>query len=110
MNLKQIGLLFVLADFSAFTAYVVYHHGVVGLFEAAVINTATMQIMLDLALALTFFVAWMVGDARERGINAIPYALLVLTTGSIGALVYLIRRERVTVSEPHTLTAHAARA
>ncbi|HYB98089.1 MAG TPA: DUF2834 domain-containing protein [Candidatus Limnocylindrales bacterium] len=110
MNLKQIGLLFVLAEFAAFTGYVLYHYGVVGLFEAATANAATMQIMFDLVLALTFFTIWMIGDARQKGINPLPYLMLVLTTGSIGAMIYLIRRERVAAAATHSLAAHAARA
>ena len=108
MNLKQIALLFVLADFAAFTGYVIYHYGYVGLFEAALANAATMQVLFDLGIALTFFVVWMVRDARERGINALPYALLVATTGSIGALVYMIRRESGKAHAVSALTAHPA--
>ena len=109
MNLKQIGLLFVLADFTAFTAYVVYHYGYIGLFEAAMANAATLQVLFDLVLALTFFLVWMRNDARERGINMLPYAVMTLTLGSIGALVYLIRRESAP-STAHAMTAHAVRA
>ena len=50
------------------------------------------QVFIDLVIALTLFLVWMFVDARERAIPAWPYALLILTTGSIGALAYLVHR------------------
>ena len=41
MNWKLIGLWTVLIDFAALTAYAVWLHGVVGVFEAAFANVAT---------------------------------------------------------------------
>jgi hypothetical protein len=92
MNKKQIALGVVLADFVAFTAYVIVHYGYVGLFEAAMANAATIQVLLDLTIALSIFLFWMWQDARQHGISPIPYVLLTCTLGSIGALLYLIRR------------------
>ena len=42
MNVKLIGLVFVLADFAALTAYAVYHYGFLAFFDlhaASAINT-----------------------------------------------------------------------
>lgn len=109
MNTRQIGLSFVLADFVAFSAYVVYHYGYVGLFQAALANAATAQVLIDLGIALTCFVVWMLRDARERGIGAAPYLVLTLTLGSIGALAYLIRRESAAATAADGLGAQALR-
>lgn len=92
MNKKQIALGVVLLDFVAFTAYVVVEYGYVGLFEAAFANAATIQVLLDLTIALGLFLAWMWRDARQHGVSPLPYVLLVCSLGSIGALLYLIRR------------------
>ena len=92
MNLKQIGIGLVLADFVAFSAYVVYQYGYVGLFEQALTNTATIQVSLDLVIALSLVSLWMWRDARERGVSVVPYLALTMTLGSIGPLVYLFRR------------------
>lgn len=114
MNKKQIALAVVLADFSAFTAYAVAQHGLLGLFQMAFANAATIQIFADLVLALSMVMVWMWRDAREQDISPIPYLLLTLGLGSIGPLVYLIRRfGRETVTAPHSALSartHAARA
>jgi hypothetical protein len=98
MNRKQIVLAVVLADFAVLTAYAVWQTGYVGLFELALSSWGAAQIFFDLLIALTLVLTWMMRDARERGISFLPYLLLTLALGSIGPLVYLIRREsRATV-------------
>jgi drug/metabolite transporter (DMT)-like permease len=92
MNWKRLGLIVVLADFVALTAYAVYQHGYVGFFEFALANSIGVQLFTDLVIALSLFSLWMFRDARERGISPLPYFALILTLGSIGALAYLIRR------------------
>jgi hypothetical protein len=92
MNKKQIALAVVLVDFAALTAYVVAQYGIVGLYEALFANWASTLAVVDLTIALTMVVAWMWRDARVRGVNPVPYALLTLGLGSVGPLVYLIRR------------------
>lgn len=93
MNAKQIGLGILLFDFLTLCAYAVYQYGYVGFFELVTANAATMAAFVDLAIALTLIVVWMVRDARARGISPLPYVLLTLALGSAGPLAYLIRRE-----------------
>lgn len=92
MNKKQIALAVVLADFAALTAYVTAQYGIVGLYETLFANWATTLAMVDLVIALAMIVAWMWQDARRRGVNPVPYAVLTLGFGSVGPLLYLIRR------------------
>lgn len=92
MNAKQIGLSVLLADFLALTAYAVYQYGYIAFFEFAAANAATLQVFIDLVIALSLIIAWMVRDARARGVSAVPYVVLTLALGSVGPLVYLIRR------------------
>ncbi len=91
MNKKQIALSLVLADFVALTAYAVYHYSYMGFFEVIFANAVSLQIFVDLVVALAFVMVWMWRDARQRGIAAAPYILLTLGLGSIGPLLYLIR-------------------
>ena len=92
MDWKRIALLFVLADFSGLTAYAVAQHGLVGVFELMFANTATITLAVDAAIALSLVAAWMWADARRRGVTALPYLLLTMTLGSVGPLLYLVRR------------------
>ena len=93
MNWKQIGLSVVLADFAALNAYVVYHYGYVGFFQLVLANAATTAALVDLVIALSLVSVWMWQDARDRGWSALPYLVVTLFLGSIGPLLYLIRRE-----------------
>lgn len=109
MNAKQIGLSIVLFDFVALTAYALYQYGYVGFFAVAISNAVGIQLLADLVIALSFFISWMLPDARERGISPVPYLVLVLTLGSIGALAYLIRRTWSEQAHPVRVAASAAR-
>jgi len=93
MNRKQLILAAVLFDFAALTAYAVWQHGFIGLFQLAVSSWGAALIFVDLAIALSLVLIWMLGDSRERGLSFLPYALLTLAFGSVGPLLYLIRRE-----------------
>ncbi len=99
MNAKQIGLSVLLADFLALVAYAVYQYGYIGVFELMLANVATMAAFADLVIALSLIIAWMVRDARARGVSAMPYVLLTLALGSVGPLAYLIRR--LASEQPH---------
>jgi hypothetical protein len=105
MNWKLIGLLIVLVDFTALSAYAVWHYGYVGLFEQAFGSAATVQLSADLVIALSLIAIWMVRDAREHGIGVVPYLVTTALLGSFGPLLYLIRRERVTASRAAALPA-----
>jgi hypothetical protein len=95
MNAKQILLGTVLIAFATFTGLVLIEHGLVGAFRPLFESSGGLQVGLDLVIALTLFVVWMVGDARQRGLSPAFYVVLICSTGSIGALIYLLRREAV---------------
>lgn len=92
MKARLFLLVFVLIAFTAFSTVVVAQHGYFGFLELAMSDAWGGQVFLDLVIALTLFFGWMLGDARARGISAWPYAVLIFTLGSIGALGYLIHR------------------
>jgi hypothetical protein len=92
MKLRLFLLIGVFAAFAIYTAEVVLAQGYFGFVELAMTGGWAGQVFLDLCIALVLFASWMIGDGRARGIRTWPYLLAVLTTGSIGALGYLIHR------------------
>jgi hypothetical protein len=105
MSGKQALLCGVLAAFGGLSAYVVYIHGVGGMWELMTANGVSMLLTIDLSIALTMVSAWMWSDARDRGLSPIPYVLLTVAAGSVGPLLYLIRRESTTTFERATIAA-----
>lgn len=114
MNKKQIALAVLLADFLALNVYAVAQYGLVGIFELAFANAATILLFTDLTIALALVMVWMWQDARQHDINPIAYVVVTLALGSVGPLLYLIRRfGRDEVVAPHSVLparAQAARA
>jgi hypothetical protein len=93
MNAKQIGLAIPFIGFAGLSAYTVSRYGYWGFFDAAVFaNLATVTASIDLVIALSLVTVWMWYDSRERGVSPLPYIVLTLTFGSVGPLLYLIRR------------------
>ena len=92
MSWRKIGLWAVLLDFAAFTAWVVYAYGYSSFFDLHLTNAIGIQVFADLVIALTLVMVWMVRDARDRGVSAVPYLIATLFLGSIGPLLYLAMR------------------
>jgi Protein of unknown function DUF2834 len=101
MSAKQLGLEAVLLGFSGLTGYTVYYYGYIGFFEQMATNAITITAFVDLTIALGLVTLWMWKDARKQRISPLPYVILTLTLGSIGPLLYLIRRLS---KEPHLFT------
>ena len=84
----------VLAIPSAMTAWELgVVEGLLHFFKVGQTDIAVLQGFVDLVVALSILVVWMVQDARSRGVAFAPYILLTLLLGSFGPLTYLIRRE-----------------
>jgi hypothetical protein len=92
MKLRLFSIITVFAAFSIYTAIIVLDHGYTGFLELAMTGGWGAQVFIDLCIALVLFTVWMVGDAHERDITVWPYVIAILTTGSVGALAYLVHR------------------
>lgn len=99
MKLRLFSLIAIFVAFSIYTAIVVVNHGYTGFIELALTGGWGAQVFIDLCIALTLFMVWLVPDADERGITAWPYIIGILTTGSVAALAYLVHR----TAKPHPL-------
>lgn len=92
--MRFILILGVLAMFGLYSSWVLWTHGYVAIWQAGMANAPALQVLLDLVIACALISAWMVGDARARGLNPWPFVAVTLAAGSFGPLFYLLWRER----------------
>ncbi len=97
----------VLAPFFAYSCYAAQKEGFFGYVPLLSGSLWGVQVGLDLVIALSLFVTWMIRDARERQIPAWPFVALILPLGSIGALAYLVVRGIKQAREPGSAEAAA---
>ena len=90
-------LIAVLVAFGAYSMWVMAQVGYMGIWNGALANPGSAQVLADLVVACLLICVWMVKDARERGANAWPFVLVTLTAGSFGPLLYLLLRRQKTV-------------
>ncbi len=83
-------LVAVLLPFSALSAVAAWQHGIVGIFEWQLRNSAGQQVLADLVIALGLLWVWLWRDARARGRRVWPWIVLTLAAGSFGPLLYLL--------------------
>ncbi len=83
-------LLAILLPFGAYSLYVIYEVGYVGIFAAVAASPGSLQVAFDLVIACLLISWWMVIDARASGRNPWPYVLITLAAGSFGPLLYLL--------------------
>jgi hypothetical protein len=92
VTMSRAVLMIVLVAFGALTAVAVAQHGVLGIFAWQLQNTAGLQVLVDLVIALSLFLVWMWDDARRTGRNPWPWLVLTLAAGAFGPLLYLLTR------------------
>ena len=87
-------LLFVLTLFSVVTFLALLNHGYWGIIEPHFKSWRAGQVFFDLVIALSIFIVWLWGDAKAKGRNFWFWTVMVLLSGSIGPLLYLLTQKR----------------
>ena len=88
--MKKVVPVVVLLAFTVLSTVLVFEAGLGGL---AVLRSGWgLQVTLDLCISLFLVGGWIRRDARARGINPVPYLIALPFLGSIGALLYIVRR------------------
>lgn len=80
-----------LIPFSALTLLAVWNEGPLGFWPEHVRSLWGMQIWIDLLLAVIAAVALLAPRALALGMRPLPWAILVLCSGSIGLYCFLAR-------------------
>ncbi len=88
MNRRTIATL-VLVPFLVFSLWVAWQDGPLGFVTLAGREPWALQMLLDLAIASSFAIGYMLRDAKSSGRNAWPYVVGTLAVGSIAPLLYL---------------------
>ena len=83
-------LTLVFAAFGAYSLYVIWQLGYIGLWTALLSNIAGWQVVLDLLITSALLLGYLWRDAQASGRRFWPYVLLTLTAGSFGPLLYLL--------------------
>jgi hypothetical protein len=89
-------LIVALAAFGAFSMFVMWQVGYVGIWQAGLANWGAAQVLADLVLMSLVVLFFLQRDARAQGRKLWPYALITLAAGSFGPLLYLLLGQRGT--------------
>jgi hypothetical protein len=88
-------LYLVLAAFGAYSTYVLYDVGYVGILRSHLSNAGGIQVLCDLTISLGLVCIWLVRDARATGRSGWPFVVATIFLGSFGPLLYLVLRPRL---------------
>jgi hypothetical protein len=80
----------VLAAFSVLSAIAVWEHGYLGLFAWQLENTAEMQVLADLCIALALVLTWLWSDARKDRQKSVGLGCSHAHSGTFGPFLYLL--------------------
>ncbi|MDH5676257.1 MAG: hypothetical protein OEZ06_29320 [Myxococcales bacterium] len=94
--------------FIALTGWAIYDAGSATAILAWLDSPLGLQVVADLLTALTFAALWIARDAKQRGINPLPFVLLMVLLGSGGPLLYMAMRSAKKPAEMNTKACAAA--
>jgi len=86
----KISLALVLAVFGAYSMHAILELGYVGLWMSLFDSLGSRQALADLLIACVLLLGFLWRDAQQQGRRFWPYAVLTLSAGSIGPLLYLL--------------------
>lgn len=83
-------LFLILAAFGAFSTYVMWEVGYLGIWQAGMASPGAWQVLVDLVVMSFIALGFIWRDARLTGRTVWPFALLTVAAGSFGPLLYLL--------------------
>lgn len=91
-SLERQLLIVVLLLFGALTAVAVVADGLGGTIDAITFNWVSVQIYVDLVIAVVVIGVWIYRDANKRGRNPWPWLIAAAIVGMFSPLIYLLTR------------------
>ena len=82
--------LLLLVPFGVFSMWLVGDVGPVGFMQLALRDGVSVQVFMDLGIALALLFGFMKRDAERHGVALWPWFVLMLAIGSISPLMYLV--------------------
>ena len=89
----------ILTGFTILTIPAVFIDGQAGTIAAITYNWASLQIYVDLVLAVLVICVWMHQDATVSGRNPWPWIAAAFVVGMFSPLVYLLTRNRANATD-----------
>jgi hypothetical protein len=90
-------LILTFAAFGAFSLYVMWQVGYLGIWQAGMSSPGAWQVLVDLVLMSCIALGYMWHDAQRTGRSVWPFALITLAAGSFGPMLYLLLAPRRTL-------------
>ena len=87
-------LTLVLAAFGAFSLYVMWEVGYVGIWQSGMASLGAWQLLIDFIITSLILLGVLWRDAKQSGRTFWPFAVLTLATGSVGPMLYLLLSPR----------------
>lgn len=79
--------------FGALTVVALWNDGIIGIFSSITSSWGSIQIYVDLVIALAIIMVWIWRDAKASGRNPWPWLVATLLVGAFSPLVYFLVRE-----------------
>ncbi len=93
MTIRTGGILGIIL-LGALTVAAIVSDGSSGFPAAILFNLTALQVWIDLVIAVVFWCAWLVPDARSHGRNPWPWIIAALIVGCFAPLAYMIVYQR----------------
>ena len=75
------------------TILALWNGGLIGVWDAVSHNWASLQIYIDLVIAIIFILAWVWDDAKKSGRNPWPWIISAFVVGSFSPILYFLTRK-----------------
>jgi cytochrome bd-type quinol oxidase subunit 2 len=108
MSIRRILLGLAFFAFVAEAAAVTWMVGIGGTIDAMFANPVTRFMTAELTLCLVMLCVWMWRDARQRGINAVPYVVATALLGGGGPLLYFVLHPQARAESGEVAHVHAS--